>query len=329
MGGEARNLHLHDLFGGVQIAFAGEEVLQREHLVHHDAEREEIDPPVDRFALQLLGREIGRLSFHRPCARRSRGAGEFGDPEVEQLHPAPRRHDHVGGGDVAMNHVEPRAVFVLQPVNAVERAADLAPDVRRDGGRHPPVGRAQGPQDARQRWPLDVLECQVQGPLVLAELERLHDVGMVDEAEDPSFVGEHADEVLVTAIGGQDPLDDHVALEAGRADGARLEHLGHAPCAERVQKLVMAEPLRPLDPPPRASQPRCLPEKSFQQHGRASDQLPHSLPAVPRITWRTSQVENISRVVPIDRHVRARTSCLLQRDGSPDRNGKPPGVTAS
>ena len=105
-----------------------------------------------------------------------------------------------------MNHLEPGAVFVLQPVNAVERAADLASDIRRDRGRHPPVGRAQGPQDARQRRPLHVLERQEEGPVVLAELERLHDVGVMDEAEDPRLVGEHADEVLVTAVGGEDPL---------------------------------------------------------------------------------------------------------------------------
>src|SRR5450631_1346508 len=98
-----------------------------------------------------------------------------------------------------MNHLEPRTFFILEAVHAVERTTDLAPDVGRDGRRNPSIGRAQSSKDARQRRPLHVLECKVQGPFVLTELERLHDVRMVNETEDSRLVGEHANKVFVTA----------------------------------------------------------------------------------------------------------------------------------
>ena len=103
----------------------------------------------------------------------------------------------------------------------------------------------------------------------------------MDEAKNPRLVGEHAHEVLVTAVGGEDPLHDDVTLETGRADGAGLEYLGHAAHPEWMQKLVVAEPLRAIDAPACSSQPRCLPQKSFQQHCRASDQLRTRFPESP------------------------------------------------
>src|SRR5262249_38661443 len=52
---------------------------------------------------------------------------------------------------------------------------------------------------------------------------------------------EHAQEVGIGPVRALDALDDHIALEPAGAERARLEHLGHAAHAERLDELVPSE----------------------------------------------------------------------------------------
>ena len=102
----ARDLHLHDFFTRAEIAVAREQMLQRQHLVHHDAEREQIDAPVDRLALELLRRQVGRLSLDGASRVDALAALRIGDAEVEQLHAPAGVSDDVRRRDVAVDDVQ-------------------------------------------------------------------------------------------------------------------------------------------------------------------------------------------------------------------------------
>src|SRR6185437_13360796 len=135
----------------------------------------------------------------------------------------------------------------------------------------------------------------------------------MNEAQDARFVGEHPDEVLVAPVGGQDPLDHHLALEAGRADRPRLEHLSHSADAQWMQELVVAELGCPLQPPPRARNPRRPPPQLVPQHDRAPPIL--CLPIV------SSPVPSAEAPAPAA-SARATAAKLVQ-----GRNRSPRGVT--
>ena len=238
----ARDLHLHDLLHRAEIAVAREQVLQRQHLVHHDAEREQIDATVDRLSLQLLGREIRRLALHRPRLGDLDRVLERRHAEVEQLHAPRRGDDDVGRRDVAVDGIQRPAVAVAQAVDVVQRAAHLARHVSDDRRRRLAVRRAQRAQDARQRRPLDVFERQEQHAVVFAEVVDVDDVGVVQQPQQLGFVDEHANELGVVTVRRENPLDDDVAREPARTQRPRLEHLGHPPDTQRVQQLVAPHP---------------------------------------------------------------------------------------
>ena len=109
---------------------------ERQHLVQHDAEREDVDARVDRTAAQRLGRQVRRLALDRAVLGVAPRGAVARDAEVEQLERARRRQHDVRRRDVAMDDAQRLAVAALQAVDVVERAADLVREVRRDRDRH-------------------------------------------------------------------------------------------------------------------------------------------------------------------------------------------------
>ena len=95
-------------------AVAPEGSLSGGHLVEDDAQGEEVRALVDRLALHLLGGHVGdraerpallgqRLGGQRSGLLRRRLQPQFGQPEVQHLHPAVVGHHDIAGFQVAMD----------------------------------------------------------------------------------------------------------------------------------------------------------------------------------------------------------------------------------
>jgi hypothetical protein len=65
------------------------------------------------------------------------------------------------------------------------------------------LGAAQRAQKTPQRRTVDVFEDQEQRTVDLADVVRLHDVRVMEHAEDLRFGGEHAEKLRVLAVGGR------------------------------------------------------------------------------------------------------------------------------
>ena len=128
-----------------------------------------------------------------------------------------------------------------QRVHVVERAADLARDPGGDRRRHRAADRAQRPQRARQRRPLDVLQHQEEIAAIVDEVVHLYDVRVVQHRRDARLFHEELDELRIRAVRRLDTLDHDVVLEPGRAAGASLPDLGHAAAPERLEQAITSE----------------------------------------------------------------------------------------
>src|SRR5262249_5716779 len=112
-----------------------------------------------------------------------------------------------------------------------------------------PLGRA--PHDHRQRQAGEELHDHVVAALVLAELEGLHDVRVIEHGGKPRLVEEHLDELGVVGEVIVQALDDDVLLEPGRTADPREVNLGRSAQGEKSQDLVLAETLAKQRPGPR------------------------------------------------------------------------------
>ena len=212
-----------------------------EQLPEDHAEREHVGAPVERLAVDLLGRHVANLAHHGARLGLVQLAGRLGDPEVGDFHFAGVADEHVLRRHVAVHDPERRAVAAALVVRVGEPARRLGDDVGDDGHRdaHPAPRRrfAQPPEvDA-----VDQLHGQVVGAVELAEVRDLHDVDVRQRAGDARLVDEHGDEVGGTVEDRQDALDRDLLLEAGRALIHGAEHLGHAALRQALDEEVLAE----------------------------------------------------------------------------------------
>jgi hypothetical protein len=213
--------------------------------VHHGAEREHVGAPVDRLGQALLGRHVRELALDGAAPGVGLPLVGLGDPEIDDLEDPLEGDDQVLRRDVAVDHVELLAVGAGPLVGVVQPAAGLRrqPDHdlgRDDAGRHALVGLAR---QLGERHAGQVLHHHVVAAVVLPELERLHDVRVIELRPEPRLVEEHADEVGVVGQVVEQALDHHVLLEAGLAGDAREVDLGGAADREQREDVVLAKPL--------------------------------------------------------------------------------------
>jgi hypothetical protein len=210
----------------------------RQKLVKHRPQGKHVGPRPRRLPLHLLGRHVpDRPQEHarrRVLRRRgARGVGvarhqrllELGQPEVEDLHPAFLRQEHVLGLEVAVDDA-PLVSRAQAPGRLQHPAQRLAQ--RRDPA---PQGLAQG-------LALEELEDQVGVPLVVPHVEDGDDVG-VDELGRGTGLGLEA----VEPLGGRRPLgrDELHGDGAAEAGVVGAVHLAHPARADQVLDLVGAE----------------------------------------------------------------------------------------
>ena len=138
----------------------------REHLVEHDAEREQIGTVIDRPSQRLLRRHVRHGPEHDPRRRHPRhrrgfrgvaGFEEAGETEVEHLH-APAIVEH-----------EVRALDVPVDDAGAVRFLQRLGDLRGDIERRRRIERSLA-EPRRQQLARDVLHDDERGPLVLADV---------------------------------------------------------------------------------------------------------------------------------------------------------------
>jgi hypothetical protein len=95
---------------------------------------------------------------------------------------------------------------------------------------------------ARQRVAVDPLHHEVEHVVLLAEVEDVGDVLVVDQRGDARLVEEHPLEARVVGQAWEDRLDRDELLEAALADLARDPHRRHAPLADGGEHLVAIDP---------------------------------------------------------------------------------------
>src|SRR4051794_2180930 len=113
----------------LRFAFAAERAHARRRFVENDPEREDIAPPIDRRAIDLLRRHVRDLAFELSRARRFMKLAErLRDAEVADLRNAVRRAEDVVGAEIAMDDVEEATLFVRELVRRVESGTAVGDD---------------------------------------------------------------------------------------------------------------------------------------------------------------------------------------------------------
>ena len=195
--------HLLDVAVALEHDRAGQRAEQ------HAAERVDVGPRVDLDAARLLGRHVvGRA--HREAGARQvllGGRDGLGQPEVGQervLGAVLARDEDVAGLDVAVHEAV--------PVRLVERAGDLRDDADRPLG----LERRSASRIAPQVGALDVAHRHVEQPVLLAGVEDLDGVRVVDRGRQPALALEAGAEDVVLR-----PSPGAISLSATQRPSAR------------------------------------------------------------------------------------------------------------
>ncbi len=139
----------------------------RDHLVEHDAQRENIRPPVHRFASSLLRRHVGHRTQGRTELSYLRVTFQLGQAEVDYPHPAFLADQDVLGLYVSMR--DPGLMSLCQTLTDLHADVDYLADAEIPRGDQIP-----------QRFALHILHGQKQPVLKLIHLVNRDYVGMAE-----------------------------------------------------------------------------------------------------------------------------------------------------
>ena len=240
---DRQRLLLRDLDRERGEAGAGESRLAGDHLVEHDAEREQVGTMIDRHAERLLGAHVARRADHLADHRRDGaalggvgiGLGDARDAEIEQL----GRLHLVGEQDVRWLDV---AMDDAVAVRIGERAGELDAD-----GEHPIAREAALLlQYLVERAAFDELHRDIGDVVGLADVVDRRDVGVAEIAGGLALAQEAARDLGITAKFGLEDLDRDDALDTGVV---RTEHVGHRAFADASVDPVTPEHLHRRPPP--------------------------------------------------------------------------------
>ena len=210
-------LRLQHLVGGR----AGERSLAGQEMVHGGAQRVDVAAVVHVLGVaRLLHRHVRRGSGPRPdLCQATVVIHDLGEAEVGQLHLAVTRDHDVRRLDVAVQDI-PR-------MRMVQRPRDVGNDPDRVANREP----ARALQVVVEAVAIDELHREVVQPVLFADGDAAHDVGVIQLHRHARFADEAVHEALVTGDVRREDLQRHVAVKAelmGLVDDA------HAAFAELV-----------------------------------------------------------------------------------------------
>ncbi len=222
-------LRLHDLAEGLHRGEPPERRRPRQHLVEQRSQGIDVGAGPDGLAIarDLLRGHVGRSTQDHSVEREPLVIDqELGQSEV---------------GDLG------RAIVCDQDIARVQVAVDdpaLVSHMDRPGQRLGQPGRpakrlGHSPEHPRQVPPRDILHGQKGKALVLADLEDLDDVGMHQLGGRLGLVPQPRPFPQAGVLAGQDHLERDDPAQAGLAG---LVHDPHAPAADLLEDLVVADP---------------------------------------------------------------------------------------
>ena len=178
-----------------------------QHLVQHDAEREDVAAAVDRVVLALLRRQIGDLPFDGAgVGLRAGPLRGLGDAEVEQLDDALVADHHVGWRDVAVDDSERHAIEPGTIARVVERRERTHRDVEHERDREQLLPAREVREERADVLAVDVLHGEEVRATEHADIEHLGDVRMLELCSEPRLVEKHLRELGIAAALGEHAL---------------------------------------------------------------------------------------------------------------------------
>ena len=234
--GGRRGVLLEDRVHRLDGRVALERAASRQHLVEHDAEREDVGAVIDGLPAHLLGRHVPHRAEHRARAgqrtrvgeqrrlglERRAGRGQLGEAEVEDLDAAVARHEDVVRLQVAVD--DPLVVRGRQPARDLAGVVDGLPM------------RQRRCADARaERLPIEQFRDDVRRAVVGADVVDAEDVGVIERADRARLLLEAAEAIAVGRERRRQHLDGDVPAEACVA---RAVDFAHAARPDRGQDFV-------------------------------------------------------------------------------------------
>ena len=234
---------VHELRQGAHLRRVGERRLAGEQIVEDGSNGERVRASVDLAAERLLAGHVLDFALER-SGRRVPGTALacLGDSEVDHLGHAVARDQNVLGRDVAVHHVERRSLQVLHLVRGMQSAASVGKDAQDDPGRKPHPLLVAGAMQPLQWVAVDELHDDIEGVVLLAEVEDLDHVRMRDSGGDARLVEKHLPEFGVRGVVRQNRFDRDELFEAVLAPHAREPDIRHASLRENAEELVPVQP---------------------------------------------------------------------------------------
>ena len=221
-----------------RVVVPGEELLPRERLPEHHAQRPEVRPGVDRRRPDLLRGHVRDLALDLPGGGQPGLGAALRDAEVEELHPAVAGDENVVRRHVAMHQLERAPVAGPRPVRVPEASRCTGDDGHAHRGAEVLPARHALLQQAQQVCALEALHDDDRQAADLADLEHLHDVRVPELRRDARLLPEHLQEPVVLRQVRQHALQHHDLRGPVVGGLPRQEHFGHAAARKLPEDLV-------------------------------------------------------------------------------------------
>ena len=173
---EQRNRVMKDGVERGSVVVASEELLAREGLPEHHAERPEVRARVDGERPNLLRGHVRDLALDLAGAGETDVRGALGDAEIEELHAAVAGDENIVRGDVAMDEPQRAPIARPSPMRVSQTPRGAREDGHAHGGAEALPTRHALLEQPQEVGALQALHHDDREPLVLADLEHLDDV---------------------------------------------------------------------------------------------------------------------------------------------------------
>jgi hypothetical protein len=194
------------------------------HLIEYYPGGIQIGARVDRLSKRLLWRHIGRCADDQARHRQALPiVHKLGDAEIGQHRPVRRRHQHVGGFDVAMDHTTRMGI-----IQRSQQAPYQPQRLSRRHGRPKPVAECGAP--------FDIVRREVEQAILLAIVIDRQNVMVLQLGDRAGLTLETRLELRIGVI--VHDLDGDKAIQRGLVG---FVDRGHAAATDDLDQMILAQ----------------------------------------------------------------------------------------